>query len=461
MEMVPLYSHPKIQSHPKRKCEFLSNKSLTLLLIYDLYSTSNTNILFTTLLCLRSRKITAAKTASATSLGVCGSKNAKKKRKHPTQAIAGQTASTSSSDRVRPVTPIDGLLPDESKNKKTKTETKEKKKKKKKKKGQNEFGGNTKVAPKRGRWTTEEDTIIKNAVQNSMLTISNDLLQRLPGRHWAAIRDRWYNDLNPAINRTPFVGMPETRYGPQYCMLWNGYRTLGNFADISIQIFNGTRSPAQLRNCWNTLHFISFIQSEFGQDAFESIERKVSSVPSSVQEQKEQKKEQRKLENEEKKAKKAAENDNTAEELVASLSSEQLTFVTLGSEAWDFKNNKRDPSFKGSVEQLHKLGMDPGNIALAIRKIGKPNIPIPMFKCKDESLRILDKAVRKIIERATKKSVIKLVYDKESRIELTPEEACKMMADVYEKCGKTKQEAKDMAAAGLEKSKQIVHPADL
>ena len=64
MEMVPLYSHPKIQRHPKRKCEFLSNKSLTLLLIYDLYSTSNTNILFTTLLCLRSRKITAAKTDS-------------------------------------------------------------------------------------------------------------------------------------------------------------------------------------------------------------------------------------------------------------------------------------------------------------------------------------------------------------------------------------------------------------
>ena len=85
---------------------------------------------------------------------------------------------------------------------------------------------------------------------------------------------------------------------------------------------------------------------------------------------------------------------------------------------------------------------------------------IPMFKCKDESLRILDIHIRNMIRHATKIKVLKLV-DKESRIELTPEEACKMMADVYEKCGKTKQEAKDMAAAGLEKSKQIVHPADL
>ena len=147
---------------------------------------------------------------------------------------------------------------------------------------------------------------------------------------------------------------------------------------------------------------------------------------------------------------------------MALLSSGQLTIATSGSNAWDFKNNeRRDASFTGAVEQLHKLGMDPGNIALVIRKIGKPNVPIPMIKCKDESLRILDRIVRNIIRRATQKPVLKLVYDKESRIELTPEEACKMMADVYEKCGKTKQEAKKMAVAGLNKSKHITHPADL
>jgi len=200
-------------------------------------------------------QVSSVAAASATSLGVGGNKN-EKKRKHPTAAKPPPSSSEPSSERVRAVTPTDDLLhPPKRKNKK-------------------------------GGWNAEEDAIIKNAVQNSMLTKSNDLLQALPGRGWAAIRDRWYNDLNPAINRTPFVTMPETRYGPEYRMLWNGYRTLGNFAEISIQIFNGTRSPAQLRNCWNTLHFISFIQSEFGQDAFESIATERKKLQKEQKEQK-------------------------------------------------------------------------------------------------------------------------------------------------------------------------------
>ena len=101
---------------------------------------------------------------------------------------------------------------------------------------------------------------------------------------------------------------------------------------------------------------------------------------------------------------------------------------------------------------LNKVISDPGDIALLFRKVGKPDKIIPQFKSHDKYLPALDKKVRGVIFYATKKKCLEPVYDKNSRVTCSPEEACRKMERIYQRLGFA--DAKERALKGLEESKR-------
>jgi len=122
-----------------------------------------------------------------------------------------------------------------------------------------------KAGTRKGQWREEEDAIVLRVIATSgehPFTQWADLAPMLPGRSGKQIRDRWVNYLNPAINHLPFSREDDLK-------LWAGHRELGKrWVEISMKIFNSTRSENHIKNRWYSAAFKKFIANEFGNCAY-------------------------------------------------------------------------------------------------------------------------------------------------------------------------------------------------
>ena len=122
-----------------------------------------------------------------------------------------------------------------------------------------------KPGTRKGQWREEEDAIVLRVIATSPeqpFTQWADLAPMLPGRSGKQIRDRWVNYLNPAINHLPFSREDDLK-------LWAGHRELGKrWVEISVKIFNSTRSENHIKNRWYSAAFKKFIANEFGNCAY-------------------------------------------------------------------------------------------------------------------------------------------------------------------------------------------------
>jgi len=159
-------------------------------------------------------------------------------------------------------------------------------------------------------------------------------------------------------------------------------------------------------------------------------------------------------------AKRKKENEEKATELVASLSPSDREVAENAAKSWNFEKNifveGQSSVFNSALETLKKNMPDAGNIALVIRKLGKPDEKIHRFKNHD-SLFKLDCRVRTIFIQAEKVCLVP-VYDEKSRIKCTPKEACRRAELMYQRLGFA--DAKERALKGLEDSKHMNHFAD-
>ncbi|KAL3776909.1 hypothetical protein ACHAWO_004148 [Cyclotella atomus] len=124
-----------------------------------------------------------------------------------------------------------------------------------------------KPGARKGQWREEEDAIVLRVIAQSpepAFTQWADLAPQLPGRSGKQIRDRWVNYLNPAINHLPFSRDDDLR-------LWEGHNKLGKrWVEISVKVFNSTRSENHIKNRWYSAAFKKFIANEFGPNAYVS-----------------------------------------------------------------------------------------------------------------------------------------------------------------------------------------------
>lgn len=124
-----------------------------------------------------------------------------------------------------------------------------------------------KPGARKGQWREEEDAIVLRVIAQSgepTFTQWADLAPQLPGRSGKQIRDRWVNYLNPAINHLPFNREDDLR-------LWEGHKRLGKrWVEISVKVFNSTRSENHIKNRWYSAAFKKFIANEFGPNAYAS-----------------------------------------------------------------------------------------------------------------------------------------------------------------------------------------------
>lgn len=137
-----------------------------------------------------------------------------------------------------------------------------------------------KPGSRKGQWREEEDAIVLRVIfastgganpsgeggeasaQHPPFTQWADLAPQLPGRTGKQIRDRWVNYLNPAINHLPFSREDDL-------MLWRGHKELGKrWVEISVKVFQSTRSENHIKNRWYSAAFKKFIAKEFGMDAY-------------------------------------------------------------------------------------------------------------------------------------------------------------------------------------------------
>lgn len=126
-----------------------------------------------------------------------------------------------------------------------------------------------KPGARKGQWREEEDAIVLQVIavssEQPAFTQWAELAPRLPGRSGKQIRDRWVNYLNPAINHLPFSREDDL-------MLWEGHKRLGKrWVEISVKIFNSTRSENHIKNRWYSAAFKKFIAGEFGPNAYTEV----------------------------------------------------------------------------------------------------------------------------------------------------------------------------------------------
>lgn len=122
-----------------------------------------------------------------------------------------------------------------------------------------------KPGTRKGQWREDEDAMVLKVIASSpeeTFTQWADLAPFLPGRTGKQIRDRWVNYLNPAINHLPFSREDDLK-------LWAGHSELGKrWVEISVKIFNSTRSENHIKNRWYSAAFKKFIVTEYGSDAY-------------------------------------------------------------------------------------------------------------------------------------------------------------------------------------------------
>ena len=125
-----------------------------------------------------------------------------------------------------------------------------------------------KPGARKGQWREEEDAIVLRVIAQSSehpFTQWADLAPQLPGRSGKQIRDRWVNYLNPAINHLPFSRVDDLN-------LWEGHKELGKrWVEISVKVFNSTRSENHIKKGWYSPAFKKCIATEFGRNGYVKV----------------------------------------------------------------------------------------------------------------------------------------------------------------------------------------------
>lgn len=154
--------------------------------------------------------------------------------------------------------------------------------------------------------------------------------------------------------------------------------------------------------------------------------------------------------------------EEKAKRLVASLNQSDQERVKMAiAESWDFEKGEVKKGevqlFDSTIMSLYKQFSDMGDVSLAIRKVCKPEEKIHQFKNHDKYLFNLDCKVRQVVTRETREKCLKLCQD-DTLMKCTDEDACSMLEGLYERLGFSN--AKEMAAKGLRRSKEVKDLAD-